>query len=521
MNAYDFLLEHYIRPAAIAVLDERDRPWTYQQLDTHASHLAGYLDSTTDEQDRCLIFADNGLFWLCAYLACLRAGRIVVPVTPDCSDEALTHILRDTSPTMAFVGTSRLRQFRKLADKFVTVVCEEDAEGSESLCWTEAAALVPPDISAAITNDTIAAIVYSGDGSSDARGAVWSHGSLAEACAALREQLALRDSDKTLPALSLADPFGITSALSALHAGGSVLLSGLPLLADQALSRMDRLGCTGICSDSGTFQTLLSQHGFSASDLPTLRFIEHVGNKPAAGLVARLKQSFPDAAVHVMYGMAEAGGALTAVPPELAVTKSSSAGEPLPGVRIQVLDEYGHVLPPGQTGEITAESPAIAVGYWRAPEHSQQTFRKGRLYTGDLGTIDADGALQVVGRAEDFLRLGGVPVTTSQIEQAISLFPGLQDQAVLSRHDDILSDSVVLVAVHPRGEEVRQQLLDFCASQLPFSQRPRTVLFRSHLPRDHAGHVDRRALQEQIELEHYAIPPSSDNLQAQQDPLRA
>ena len=521
MNMYDFVFGGSYRPEAVAVIDEHDRHWSYEQLDDHAAHLAAYLEHTTSEQDRCLIYAENGWFWLCAYLACLRSGRIAVPVAPQCTDAALRHILRNASPGVAFVDAPRLEQLLKCVDKSVSVVCEEDSDSSETVCWSEAAALVPSDKPAAMAEETIATILYTGGNSDDPRGVILSHRNLAAACMALIERLALSDYDRTLTAVSLSDAFGITGALSVLRVGGSVMFDSLPLEPQRALSRMTRCHCTAIASTSAVFQALLSHSAFSGSAMPSMRYLEHVGGKAPMGLIAQLQHKFPNVSIHVMYGMAEAGGALAGVPPQLAITKASSAGEPLPHVQIQVLDDYGHVLPPGQTGQIVAESPAIAAGYWKDPELSRQKFRKGRLHTGDLGMLDADGALQVVGRAEDFVSLGGVSVTTAEIEQAISLFPGMRENAVLSRHDDLLADSVVLVAVHPRGEEVRQQLMDFCAQQLPFNQRPRSVLFRSRLPRDTSGQVDRRALQEHIQLEQHALPPAADNLQVEQDPLLA
>ena len=521
MNMYDFVLRGSDHPNAVAVIDEHDRQWSYAQLDTKAAHLSGYLEHTTRAQDRCLIYADNGLFWLCAYLSCLRCGRIAVPVAPDCTDATLRHILQNASPGVAFVDGPRLQRLVKYADKSVSVVCEEESDSSEAVCWDEAASLVPSDKPAAMAEETIATILYTGGNTDDPRGVILSHGNLGAACLALSERLALSDMGRTLTAISLADAFGITIALSALRVGGSIALDNLPLEPQRALGRMTSFNCTGIASTSAIFQALLNHSGFSGSAIPFIRYIEHVGGKAPLGLIAKLQHAFPKASIHAMYGMAEAGGALTSVPPELAITKCSSAGEPLPRVSIRVLDEYGHALPVGMTGQIVVESPCVAVGYWNDPERSRQTFRNGRLHTGDLGMLDGDGALQVVGRAEDFLSLGGVSVTTAQIEQAISLFPGMRENAVLSRHDDLLADSVVLVAVHPRGEEVRQQLLDFCAKQLPFNQRPRSVLFRSRLPRDISGQVDRRALQEQMQLEQHALPPAAHTLQAQQDPLLA
>ena len=149
-------------------------------------------------------------------------------------------------------------------------------------------------------------------------------------------------------------------------------------------------------------------------------------------------------------------------------------------------------------GEIVVDGPNVAKGYWFEPEASRRTFRGGRLYTGDLATTDADGWMTLAGRTCDFLKLGGVRIEVNQIERRICEFPDMHEAAVISKHDDVLGETVVLFAVHPLGEKVRHELTDFCATHLPFSQRPREIHFRAQLPRDLQGKPDRRVLLDEL-----------------------
>lgn len=92
-----------------------------------------------------------------------------------------------------------------------------------------------------------------------------------------------------------------------------------------------------------------------------------------------------------MYGQTEATARLSYLPPEQLGRKIGSVGKGIPGVRLSVVDESGALVHPGETGEIVAEGENVAAGYWRAPEESALSFRNGKLYTGDLATVDEEG----------------------------------------------------------------------------------------------------------------------------------
>ncbi len=521
MNLHDFVLEGSIAED-IAIIDGQDNQWTYGRLRSLIAHLSGYLENASNPQDRCLICSDNGVFWLCAFLACARAGRIAVPVAPDRPYGSVEQILAQCAPRIAFVDAARCDRIRMQTSESTLVVCDEEADGSSILSWTDTTAFLPSENSYIPGEGNIAAIMYTSGASAEPRGAILSHQNLTASIRATAEHLRFASTDRTLCAVGLFSTVCLTSCLAQLRAGGTLVVDRILPGIDpsRVLTQLIRHSTTGMIARSDTLQALLDRSGFDSATLPSLRFIEHVGGRAPYGMVASLQQLFPHAAIHSMYGLAEAGGAVAAVPHELAVTKASAVGEPLPGVTLSVVDPYDHPTPPGETGEIIVSSPSIARGYWGESEHSQKVFHRGHLHTGDLGYFDDDGQLHLAGRTSDYLRLGGVPVNTSQIEMVAAQFPGLREAAILTRHDAILGDVVVLVAVHPRGDEVRQQLMEFCANRLPFSQRPHEIHFRSHLPRKSDGQIDRLSLIEEIGLEQHVLRPLNDQLQAPGQPMQ-
>ncbi len=192
-----------------------------------------------------------------------------------------------------------------------------------------------------------------------------------------------------------------------------------------------------------------------------------------------------------MYGQTEATARLSYVPPEDLDRKIGSIGKAIPGVTLQVLDESGNPVQPGTIGEVVAEGANVTNGYWHEPEESARCFRNGKLYTGDLGTVDEEGFIYVVDRAKDFLKCGGKRVSCRQLEEKLLEFHELLEAAVVGVKDDILGEAVKAFIVprnsHADGLEARVRL--FCKEHLPFQLMPKEVVVMQSLPKNSSGKV--------------------------------
>jgi long-chain acyl-CoA synthetase len=178
--------------------------------------------------------------------------------------------------------------------------------------------------------------------------------------------------------------------------------------------------------------------------------------------------------------------------------KMGSIGKGIPGVKLEVLDEEDHPVPPGAVGEIVAQGQNITLGYWNAQSETEQSFREGKLYTGDLARVDEDGYIYVVDRAKDFLKCGGQRVSCREIESKILQFEGLVEAAVIGQDDDTLGEAVRLYVVHPEGDAVRAPLEQFCIENLAQHLVPRAIVFLDELPKNSSGKLDKLALKHEF-----------------------
>jgi acyl-CoA synthetase (AMP-forming)/AMP-acid ligase II len=167
-----------------------------------------------------------------------------------------------------------------------------------------------------------------------------------------------------------------------------------------------------------------------------------------------------------------------------------SAGRPVPGVAVRVVDAELRDVPPGATGEIVVRAPQVAAGYWDDDAATAATFVDGELRTGDLGRWDGDGRLHVVDRLKDVIVTGGENVSSVAVEDVLHASPAVREAAVIGVPDPHWGENVCAVVVPRDGAETGgQELSDLVAAELGGFTRPRHVVFVEVLPRNAAGKV--------------------------------
>ena len=165
----------------------------------------------------------------------------------------------------------------------------------------------------------------------------------------------------------------------------------------------------------------------------------------AAPLAAETREEFerrvPSALVYEGYGCTESASIIASNP--VGARRVGSVGLPVPGCTVQIRDDAGRVLAPGEDGEICVQSPGVLSGYWHAPDATATAVRDGWLYTGDVGHLDADGYVYVVDRKKDLIIRGGFNVYPRDVEDVLLTHPAVAQAAVVGRPDPRLGEEVV------------------------------------------------------------------------------
>jgi acyl-CoA synthetase (AMP-forming)/AMP-acid ligase II len=203
------------------------------------------------------------------------------------------------------------------------------------------------------------------------------------------------------------------------------------------------------------------------------------------------------------YGMTEAGAIMFVLPKADHVLEGPhsdrirSAGIPVFSNQARVVDENGNDVRPGEVGEIIVKTPAVMQGYWKRPELTSETLRDGWLHTGDLGTVDKDNYVYIVGRKKDMIISGGENIYARGVEDVIASYRGIKEVAVIGVPHDKWGETVAALVVLEEGAKVtKDDIIDHSKSQLASYKKPTAVIFIDELPRNALGKVQKTMLKE-------------------------
>jgi len=174
-----------------------------------------------------------------------------------------------------------------------------------------------------------------------------------------------------------------------------------------------------------------------------------------------------------------------------------SAGRPLPGVELRILDDDGRPLPSGKTGEIVVRGPNVSKGYLKRDRENADVFREGWFHTGDLGRLDEEGYLFLVDRKKDMIITGGENVYSSEVEAVLYRHPGISEAAVIGVPDNRYGEALFAVIVPKAGVTLTaEEIIDHCRAHIGGYKIPRRIALVDALPRTAVGKVQKAALRE-------------------------
>jgi acyl-CoA synthetase (AMP-forming)/AMP-acid ligase II len=240
---------------------------------------------------------------------------------------------------------------------------------------------------------------------------------------------------------------------------------------------------------------LLRVPDFDDHDLSCVQTIVVGGGASSPALVREAQERF-GAAYSIRYSSTESGGLGTAVAPGAPDDEVlNTVGRPRPGTDIEIRDGARRV-PDGETGAVCIRSGAVMSGYWNDPDATADTLRDGWLYTGDLGYIDGQGCLRLVGRSKEMFIRGGYNVFPMEVEAVLSAHPAVRDIAVVPRPDPVMGEIGVAVVVprDPAAPPSLEALRAFATGQLATWKLPEDVRIVDSLPLTAVQKLDRRSL---------------------------
>ena len=288
-------------------------------------------------------------------------------------------------------------------------------------------------------------------------------------------------------------------ALASMALGGTVVV--LPKFdAADVIAAIERHRVTYMFLPPTAVYMLLAEPTVRTADLSSLEYISYAG---APMSLDRLKEAIAvlGPVMNASFGQTEAPMCVTAMPPHEHLNAAGelahpgSCGRPNLLSIVEIMDDEGNVLPPGERGEIVVRGPLVMQGYYKNPEATAEVSTFGWHHTGDIGVRDEDGWFYVVDRKKDMIISGGFNVYPAEVEQALMADPQVQDCAVIGVPDEKWGEAVVAVVEPRAGQTIDiEALLAFARDRLGPVKAPKAIEVIAQLPRSNAGKVQRSEL---------------------------
>lgn len=533
----DLLEASFKKNAAQPVTVCMDVWMKYGELDKLSEQLGAWLQSLHLESDaRVAIMLPNIPQFAVTMAGVLRAGYTCVNVNPLYTARELEHQLRDSGATCIVILENFAHTLSEvIASTRIQHVCLTsmgDLLGTAYGAWItfavrHLAKMVPKyaiplngrtvtpfkkalSIGAGqklrkpeLNHDSIAFLQYTGGTTGLSKGAVLTHRNIIAATLQAEAWFAPAYEGRTdlrklhgIAALPLYHIFALTLLLLTLRQGSSLSLIPNPRDIPKFVEVLRKRPFHTLPAVNTLFNALLQNEKFRALDFSELAVSQAGGMAASEGTAKQWKKVTGKTMIEG-WGMSETC-AIGTNNPVNAVNFSGTIGLPLPSIDLAIKDDEGNNVPLGETGEICIKGPNVMRGYYNQPDETAKAFTTdGFMRTGDIGVMDERGFTRIIDRKKDMILVSGFNVFPNELENVISLCPGVVECAAVGIPDEHAGEAIKVFVIKNDPTLTEERLMRYCHDNLTGYKRPKYIEFREELPKTNVGKILRRELRSQ------------------------
>jgi len=487
---------------AIAIETDTGLCYSWRDLERATAMLANLLAGLDlPPASRIAVQVEKSVEAAMLYLATLRAGHVFLPLNTAYQSAEMAYFIGNAEPAVVVCSSRNFGWVSQLAFKAGTghvFTLDEDRTGS---LLQRAGACSDQHMAVARHGSDLAAIVYTSGTTGRSKGAMLSHANLLSNARVLQKAWGWRSSaqggDVLIHALPIFHVHGLFVALHGAWINGSSMLWQSRFDPAWVVRNLPRASVfMGVPT---MYVRMLCDPSLSPEQCRAMRLF-------ISGSAPLLTDSFNQwhhrtgHTILERYGMSETV-MLTSNP--CAATegerRGGTVGFPLPGVALRVCDEAGQAMPQGDIGGLQVRGPNVFQGYWRMPEKTREEFTvDGFFKTGDVGRIDAQGYVHIIGRSKDLIISGGYNVYPAEVESAINEMDGVDESALVGvPHPDFGEVGVAVVTVRPGSPLDESAIIAALKASIANFKVPKHCFVVDALPRNAMGKVQKNLLREQ------------------------
>lgn len=479
-------------------LISNNKEYTYAELWRNISRLSKWIDLNYDKHSRIGVLLDNCEESVFAFFAIIISGRICVPIDYDIHIRNLKFLINDTSIDLLFTSSKYIYKIDELNTdiSFDIILTDNFAEDRKYKQILDEIIFNPyyDKLDLPFTNkDKTASIFYTTGTTGPKKGVMLSQNNLLSSTKNINEFMKIGSTIIESVPMRISHSFGFARIRCILDVGGTIILENGFLRPEKVLKNIKTYKANAISSVPAGFAILLDRYKPLFKDISSqIEYIEIGSSYMRENQKKILMSMCPKARICMHYGSTEASRS-TFIEFNSEQNKLSTIGKPSPNVRVKILKENKELK--GNVGEILVKGQMTSSGYWNNKKMTKENIISGWIKTGDLGKIDNDGYIHLLGRKEEVINLGGLKIAPGEIEEVLLKHDDIIEAAVIGiRSDNLLTQNLKAFIVSNNKNISNSELESFCLKNLEPYKIPNSFKILSSLPKTHSGKIKKNEL---------------------------
>ncbi len=484
------------RDRAFSIDATTNRKVTYAKFNGVVNKIANYFKKLNiKKEDIVAILLPNSDHYLFSYFAIQKIGAISYLINTKLKEDELVHLLNDSGTSYIFTNNDFIKTIEKIKHKIKNLqnIFNIENKDFKKNINQQSNQFEIKDISP----DDPSTLIYTSGTTGASKGVLLTHKNLITSLEAVAERLNLEKDSIHLAMRPLFYVAGIfaTILLPLYYQGTIVLYKKFSRTRFWKFIHKYKINFAEL-STSMIPILLNPPEDINKYNISSLKFIGVGGAPLHKEIVTKFEKHFK-IPLFECYGLTESSCLATYTPPKIEKRKIGSPGIPLKTNQIKVTDEDGNEIKTNEIGKILIRGPNIVNEYYVKKEKKQKIFDQGWFNTGDLGYLDEDGYLYIVGRKKELIKRGGENISPNEVDQILYKNPKVKEACTIGTYDPILGEEVkAYIALKPKEKATEKEIIDFCKKHLAEYKCPKSIEFLKELPKGPTGKIVRRQLQE-------------------------
>ena len=484
------LLERQKANTKIAAIYGQDS-LSYMEMHNKAQTAMVKLLLKSSDSHSIGIFIHNTINYIVAYFSISYADKVIVPINPRIKANELISTIEYCELRVIISDSVNIGLLRKCLNNYSYKI---EILNIDKMSYECTGGNIAIPISGNDELSDVALMLHTSGSLSAPKRVMLTHKNLISCTESIIESLSLTRDDRTLIALPLFLASANTSQmLTHIYLGASIVMMDALFTAGYFFKLVEKHSVTNFTGVPFMMLQLIDNRNSKGYDISSMRFICFGGAPTPVEKIKLLTASFPDIDFIHMYGQTEASTRISHLLSDDSAGKPGSVGKPIPNVEWKVVDEEGKDVKKGEIGEVIIKGTNVMKGYYKRKEQTRETIKNGWLYTGDIGRLDEEDFMYIVGRKKSVIIKGGMNIYPEEIEEVLMQHPAVKEACVSGEKHELLGEVPIarLVLKDSLTYINVDEIISFCYKNLSSFKQPESIKLVGKLHKTDSGKIMR------------------------------